>query len=161
MTADEVALGPTLRELREFSGKTLKAVAEPSGISTAYLQKLERGEVKSPSPKVLHGLAQTLGANYLELMRRAGRLSPFEDIRREDAEQVIAALTSLDRDLWAQLWSRIGLGYEAKGDEGESSHAGLGLWIVRRNIEAIGGQVTATNRSGGGLMISAILPAGS
>jgi two-component system sensor histidine kinase ChvG len=52
-------------------------------------------------------------------------------------------------------------GYEGSGDEGASSHAGLGLWIVRRNIEAIGGQVTAINRSGGGLMISAILPAGS
>jgi len=51
-----------------------------------------------------------------ELMRRAGRLSPFEDIRREDAEQVVAALTSLDRDLWARLWSNIGLSYEAKGD---------------------------------------------
>jgi pimeloyl-ACP methyl ester carboxylesterase len=61
-----------------------------------------------------------------ELMRRAGRLSPFEDIRREDAEQVVTALTSLDRDLWAQVWSRIGLGYEAKGDarasEGAPAH---------------------------------------
>ncbi len=51
-----------------------------------------------------------------EVMRRAGRLSPFEDIRREDAAQVVDALTSLDRDLWAQLWSKIGLGYEAKAN---------------------------------------------
>ena len=29
-------------------------------------------------------------------MRRAGRLNPFEDIRREDAEQVVNALDSLD-----------------------------------------------------------------
>src|SRR5258708_14502092 len=61
-----------------------------------------------------------------ELMRRAGRLSPFEDIRREDAEQVVAALTSLDRDLWARLWSNIGLSYEAKDDaranEGAPAH---------------------------------------
>ena len=32
-----------------------------------------------------------------EFMRRAGRLNPFEDISREDAEQVIDALTSLDK----------------------------------------------------------------
>ena len=38
-------------------------------------------------------------------------------------------------------------------------HAGLGLWIVRRNIEALGGMVAATNRTGGGLCIHLALPA--
>jgi hypothetical protein len=55
----------------------------------------------------------TLDEVKAELMRRAGRLNPFEDIRREDAEQVVNGLTSLDRDLWAQLWSNLGLAYEA------------------------------------------------
>lgn len=73
---DELDLGATLRQLRDLAGKSLKAVAEPSKISTAYLQKLERGEVTSPSPNVLHRLAQTLGADYLELMRRAGYVVP-------------------------------------------------------------------------------------
>ena len=49
-------------------------------------------------------------------MRRAGRLNPFEDIKREDAERVMNALTSLDKDQWAQEWSKIGLAYEEKGD---------------------------------------------
>jgi len=52
-----------------------------------------------------------------EVMRRAGRINPFEGIRREDAERVMNALTSLDRDEWAKLWCEIGLAYEAKGDE--------------------------------------------
>ena len=60
---------------------------------------------------------RTLDEVKAELMRRAGRLNPFEDIRREDAEQVVNALNSLDRDLWAQLWSKMGLAYEAQGDE--------------------------------------------
>jgi esterase FrsA len=51
-----------------------------------------------------------------EFMRRAGRLNPFEDIRREDAERVMKALTSLDKDHWAEEWSKIGLGYEEKAD---------------------------------------------
>lgn len=38
-------------------------------------------------------------------------------------------------------------------------HAGLGLWIVRRNIEALGGAVSATNRHGSGLSVHVILPA--
>lgn len=44
-------------------------------------------------------------------------------------------------------------------DNGEPrNHAGLGLWLVRRNIEALGGQVTAANRIGGGLSITIVLP---
>lgn len=38
------------------------------------------------------------------------------------------------------------------------AHAGLGLWIVRRNIEALQGKVTATNLEGGGLRIGVMLP---
>jgi signal transduction histidine kinase len=39
-----------------------------------------------------------------------------------------------------------------------SGHAGLGLWIVRRNLETLGGRVSAANRIGGGLSISISLP---
>ena len=59
---------------------------------------------------------RTLDEVKAEFMRRAGQLNPFEDIRREDAEQVVAALKSLDKDHWAEEWSKIGLDYEAKGD---------------------------------------------
>jgi dienelactone hydrolase len=51
-----------------------------------------------------------------EFMRRAGRLNPFEDIKREDAERVMKALKNLDKDHWAEEWSKVGLGYEANGD---------------------------------------------
>jgi pimeloyl-ACP methyl ester carboxylesterase len=51
-----------------------------------------------------------------EFMRRVGRLSPFEDIRRDDAERVMNALKTLDKDHWAQEWSKIGLAYEEKAD---------------------------------------------
>jgi two-component system sensor histidine kinase ChvG len=39
-----------------------------------------------------------------------------------------------------------------------SAHAGLGLWIVRRNVEALGGRVGAANRIGGGLSVTIALP---
>lgn len=51
-----------------------------------------------------------------ELMRRAGRLHPFEDIRRHDAEAIVNAMTSLDPDLWASLWMKRGLAYEVEAD---------------------------------------------
>lgn len=38
-------------------------------------------------------------------------------------------------------------------------HQGLGLWIVKRNVEGLGGKVTARNRDGGGFEISVSLRA--
>ena len=51
-----------------------------------------------------------------EFMRRVGRLNPFEEIQREDAERVMNALKSLDKDEWAREWSKVGFGYEERAD---------------------------------------------
>jgi dienelactone hydrolase len=51
-----------------------------------------------------------------EVLRRAGKINPFNHIRREDAQRIVASLTSLDRDHWAQAWCKVGLDYEAQGD---------------------------------------------
>ena len=42
-----------------------------------------------------------------------------------------------------------------------SQHFGIGLWLVRRNVEAMGGEVTAENASPHGLRITARLPLSS
>ncbi len=44
------------------------------------------------------------------------------------------------------------------GGDGAPSHFGIGLWIVRRNIEALSGRVWAENRSEGGLRMVVELP---
>jgi GTP cyclohydrolase I len=67
-----MSLGTRLRELRKVERRSLKSVADGAGISIAYLQKLERDEVKAPSPHVLRGLARTLDDSYAELMELAG-----------------------------------------------------------------------------------------
>jgi two-component system, OmpR family, sensor histidine kinase ChvG len=46
----------------------------------------------------------------------------------------------------------------AGGAEADSVHAGIGLWIVRRNVEAIGGQVEARNAAAGGLVMKIQVP---
>jgi two-component system sensor histidine kinase ChvG len=46
-------------------------------------------------------------------------------------------------------------------EAGKPPHSGLGLWIVRRNVEALGGEVRATNRVGGGLSVAITLPRNS
>jgi two-component system sensor histidine kinase ChvG len=44
------------------------------------------------------------------------------------------------------------------GMEGQASHFGIGLWIARRNIEALGGTIRAENRSPHGLLMRIELP---
>ena len=51
-----------------------------------------------------------------EVLRRAGKFSPLETIRPDDAETAMSGLVSLDRDHWAEQWRKIGLKYEAEGD---------------------------------------------
>ena len=43
-------------------------------------------------------------------------------------------------------------------EESSAGHSGLGLWIVRRNIESIGGTVSASNKIDGGLSVRITLP---
>jgi transcriptional regulator with XRE-family HTH domain len=69
-------LGARLRAVRELRGLSLRGVSEPAGISAAYLQKLERGVVESPSPHALHGLAEVLDTSYSDLMALAGYVVP-------------------------------------------------------------------------------------
>ena len=69
-------LGVQLREIRVLRGMSLSAAARAAAISTAYLQKLEAGGVKQPSPKVLHQLAEALDLDYAAIMRLAGYVVP-------------------------------------------------------------------------------------
>ena len=47
---------------------------------------------------------------------------------------------------------------EGAGHGAPGKHSGLGLWIVQRNVEALGGQVSAANRPSGGLSVVVVLP---
>ena len=82
-------LGTQLSQLRELRRQTLRTVAEAAGISGAYLLKLERDAVQSPSPHVLRRLADHFGVSYLGLMHLAGYEVTDGD-RRAPAVSVLA-----------------------------------------------------------------------
>jgi len=67
-------LGFELGNARNQKGLSLEGVAGPAAISAAYLHKLERGVVNSPSPRVLARVALALEIPYLRLMELAGYL---------------------------------------------------------------------------------------
>jgi esterase FrsA len=59
---------------------------------------------------------RTLAEIKAEVMRRAGKLSPFESIKAADAERILGSIKSLDRDEWAAAWVAVGLEYEKSAD---------------------------------------------
>jgi transcriptional regulator with XRE-family HTH domain len=67
-------LGEELRTSRKSCRASLETVAGSAGISAPYLLKLERGEVNSPSPRVLARVASALDLSYLRLLELAGYL---------------------------------------------------------------------------------------
>jgi len=64
-------LGETIRAARAAYDLSLQQVAERAGCSQAYVHKLEMDRVRTPSPRVLAGLAEALGLPYDELMSAA------------------------------------------------------------------------------------------
>jgi transcriptional regulator with XRE-family HTH domain len=70
------ALGEQLQQMRLMSKdkKSIRQVAEETGISNAYLSQLERGVAENPSPHLLHKLAAHYDAPYETLMAAAGYL---------------------------------------------------------------------------------------
>lgn len=94
-------LGEKLKEVRDLKKLSLAAVASPAGMSATYLQKLERGEIESPSPHRLHSLAGVLDISYTDLMELAGYIVPGPDDvdpARERGNVLLQALSS-DGDL--------------------------------------------------------------
>ena len=64
---------------------------------------------------------------------------------------------NLDR-IFERYYSERDATAEQGGADG-NEHFGIGLWIVRRNVEAIGGRITAENMPQGGLRVRLCIPA--
>jgi HTH-type transcriptional regulator, competence development regulator len=90
-------LGQELQVVRKMRKLSLQAAATPAGISAAYLQKLERGDVKEPSPRVLYGLSEALTVPYDRLMSLAGYVVPSADAQRSADTSVLGFALSSER----------------------------------------------------------------
>jgi len=92
-----VELGKRLMDVRKLRGRSLRQAAKSADISASYLQKLERGEVKNPSPNVLSDLAKELDVPYSQLMRLAGYVVPTgQKSRVPEGSLMTHALSSED-----------------------------------------------------------------
>lgn len=107
-------VGSRLRQVRDLRDKSLSKVAKDAHISTAYLQKLEAGAVKQPSPNVLHQLSEALDMDYAELMRLAGYVVPGDQRKSKKGRNELTyafnseSLTDAEAEVLAQYldWYR-------------------------------------------------------
>lgn len=93
-------LGSELRRVRDLRGLSLSGAATPSNISATYLQRLERGEIVSPSPHILRALSRVLDVPYATLMQLIGYVMPDETAKAAEGQPrpslLAQALSSAD-----------------------------------------------------------------
>jgi esterase FrsA len=69
-----------------------------------------------------------------DILQRAGRVNPFEGVKKEDVEGVLKNLTSLDADLWGKEWAKIAVKYEAlaakQEQDGQATDAGENYYLA-------------------------------
>jgi transcriptional regulator with XRE-family HTH domain len=101
-------LGSVLGRARAAHALSLSDVAAHAGCSPGYVHKLEADQVRTPSPRVLAGLARALGIAYGDLMSAAGYdTSPINEappaipsaIKRYSNAHIVELLEQLQRDV--------------------------------------------------------------
>ncbi|GAA3666235.1 hypothetical protein GCM10022267_60710 [Lentzea roselyniae] len=120
------SLGPTLRALRQASGRTVASVAADAGLSVPYIANLENGR-GNPTTGALARLAGALGTELRvsfgegaeeaplpvpPSLVRVGRSERFRRVAAEigaDPADVVAALAAVGRvvDAGEQDWWRV------------------------------------------------------
>ena len=101
-------LGRELKNARDRLGASLQTVADAANISTAYLQKLERAQVGTPSPRVLRRLGSGLSLPYLRLMELAGYLDKEELTEARSRERSPRPHPLANRQLTQEEWRTVG-----------------------------------------------------
>ena len=105
------SMGSIIRGRRRRKGWTLAQLSKLSGVSTAHIGRIEKGQ-RSPSGYVLRKLAGPLGFSEVELLKLAGFLSQddsdkrIERLRQELKDEIAKTLALV----WAKIDGILGKG---------------------------------------------------
>lgn len=138
----DLAAGRGLRFVRRIDDRVL--VLSPEGILEVIVENILENAI-SFSPDN--------GTITVTLTKSRERV----DLKIEDDGPGIDP-SKIDRIFERYFSLRPAEAQEDSEDGDAPAHAGLGLWIVRRSAEALGGGVIAANRVGGGLCLHVTLP---
>jgi len=127
-----------------------------------------RLEVVAPGSLRVHGSVQFLETVVENLVENALSFSPpgsAVTVRVERGKSNVALVVEdegpgIPPAMIEQVFERYVSSRKDAKHGGEDQHFGVGLWIVRRNVEALGGSVTLENCTAGGLRVRVLLPPG-
>ncbi len=74
--SDRGPLGTYLWDTRQALGWSLREAQEATSVSNAYINQMETGKIKNPSPSILQKIADAYKAPYHHLMELAGHIKP-------------------------------------------------------------------------------------
>jgi len=116
------------------------------------------GVIIYANEEMIETVLENIVDNALSFSPKGGSIEVRLDRRGDRTAEVTIADTgpgvaseNLDR-IFDRYFSR------RPGMEGHASHFGIGLWIARRNVEALGGAIRAENRTPHGLLMRIDLP---
>lgn len=109
--------------------------------------------------ELIDGIVENLLDNALSFTPAGGAI--FLRLRRDAARiEIVVSDTGcgVPEISLPKIFDRYYTKRTGTSDREEIGHLGLGLWLVRRNAEALGGSVAARNRPTGGLEVSVKFP---
>lgn len=113
---------------------------------------------------LLETVVENLMENALSFTPDGGSVSVTLTRNKRTATLIVedtgpgVAETDLERIFDRYYSQRVNAPKLAVSEPVDEGHMGIGLWVVRRNVQAIGGSVSAENRETGGLRVIVALP---
>ncbi len=126
--------------------------------------KIDKGVIAYANEDLLEPVIENILENAASFTPRFGTIEVSLEKSGDWVRLCVADCgPGVDPERLARIFDRyVTLRDDTRGESGtlpSTEHQGLGLWIVKRNVEGLGGKVTAQNRENGGFEITVNLRA--
>lgn len=122
--SERLSLSRYLATVRRDRGLSLREAEKGTDrvVSNAYLSQIENGQIKRPSPNVLHALSELYSVSYEDLMLRAGFAVPTRsaDVDRGHGLLTTFAGQELTEEEQAELVQYLGFMRSRRKNEEQS-----------------------------------------
>jgi two-component system sensor histidine kinase ChvG len=127
-----------------------------------FAARLQPGVVVRAGEELLETVLENVVDNAVEVSPEGELIDVILDSRGGQARLIVRdrgpGVPESQLDHIFERYVSLREGASEKSGEEAGAHQGIGLWIVRRNLEAVGGTVSARNLRDGGLEVRMDLP---